>query len=298
MRAGGGIHTHVAWARERLRAAGISDSEADLDARLLAQTLLHWDAARLLAAGNEAGPPDFEERYRALAARRQAREPLAYIIGRQDFWDLSFEVTPAVLIPRPETELIVEVALELFPNPAAQLTVADVGTGSGCLAIVMARERPRSRVVAIDISDAALEVARRNAVLHGVADRIVFVRNDLLLGMADGFDLIVSNPPYVPAADRDTLQPEVRDHEPAIALFAGPDGLATVRRLLSESVGCLARDGVLLFEFGFGQSEAVRRLISDAPGLTMVGLRMDLQRIPRMAIARRSGETLNSELKF
>jgi len=286
---GGSIHAHVAWARQRLREAGIPSGEADLDARLLAQTLLQWDSARLLTGGDEAGPPDFEERYRALVARREAREPLAYILGRQEFWNLPFEVTPAVLIPRPETELIVEVALELFEQPVAPVRVADLGTGSGCLAIAIARERPRSRLVAIDISEEALEVARRNAVRHGVADRMVFVRSDLLGGISGEFDLIVSNPPYVPESNRGTLQPEVRDHEPGMALFAGLDGLSAIRRLLSESAGCLGRSGVLLFEFGFGQSDAVRRLISAAPGLTMVGLRQDLQGIQRVAVARRSG---------
>jgi release factor glutamine methyltransferase len=283
------IHARVAKGRERLRHAGIGPEEADLDARLLAQKLLGWDAARFFTSANEPEPDDFAALYERLVARREGREPLAYITGRQEFWGLEFEVSPAVLIPRPETELIVEVALARFPDRHASLEVADVCTGSGCLAVALAHERPGARVVAADVSADALRMARRNADRHGVADRVELVQADVFDGTEDaGADLIVSNPPYVPEGDRVTLQPEVRDHEPPIALFAGEDGLAVIRRLVEQSTGRLKTGGLLIFEFGLGQADAVRALISQRPGLTMLDVKQDLQGIPRTAVACRS----------
>jgi release factor glutamine methyltransferase len=282
------IHTRVAEGRERLRQVGIAREEADLDARLLAEFLLGWDAARFFTADHGPEPSDFDAPYRALIDRRARREPLAYITGRREFWGLAFEVSPAVLIPRPETELIVESALERFPDRAAPLLIADVCTGSGCLAVVLACERPHARLVATDVSADALGVARGNAARHAVADRIQFVETDLLNGSQDCFDLIVSNPPYVPERDLATLPPEVRDYEPAVALFAKDDGLAVIRRVVEQSVARLRRGAVLVFELGFGQADAVSELISATRGLTMVDLRRDLQGIGRTAIARRT----------
>jgi len=281
------IHTRVAAARRRFREAGIPLDEADLDARLLAEHLLGWDAARFFTSADGPEPDDFAAAYESLVARRAGREPLAYLTSRQAFWDLVFEVSPAVLIPRPESELIVEAALELFPAATGALTIVDVGTGSGCLAVALARERPAARAIATDTSDAALDLARRNAARHGVADRIQFVRGDLIDPVATPVDLIVCNPPYVAEGDRPGLQPEVRDHEPAIALFGGLDGLAIVRRLIEQAPRRLTRGGVLIFEFGFGQADRVTELISHTPGLTMLGVRPDLQGIPRAAIAKR-----------
>ncbi len=281
------IHTRVAAARRRFREAGIPLDEADLDARLLAEHLLGWDAARFFTSADGPEPDDFAAAYESLVARRAGREPLAYLTSRQAFWDLVFEVSPAVLIPRPESELIVEAALELFPAATGALTIVDVGTGSGCLAVALARERPAARAIATDTSDAALDLARRNAARHGVADRIQFVRGDLIDPVATPVDLIVCNPPYVAEGDRPGLQPEVRDHEPAIALFGGLDGLAIVRRLIEQAPRRLTRGGVLIFEFGFGPADRVTELISHTPGLTMLGVRPDLQGIPRAAIAKR-----------
>ena len=287
------IHARVASGRERLRRAGIPPEEADLDARLLAQTLLGWDAARFLTLASDAEPADFAALYEPLVARREGREPLAYITGRQEFWGLEFEVSPAVLIPRPETELIVETALERFPDRHASLEAADVCTGSGCLAVVLAHERPGARIVAADVSADALRTAQRNVDRHGVAGRVDLVQADVLDGL-DGaagtgaVDLIVSNPPYVPDRDRETLQPEVRDHEPPISLFAGEDGLAIIRRLIDQSSCRLKTGGLLIFEFGIGQADAVRELISQRPGLEVLDVKQDLQGIPRTAVARRS----------
>jgi release factor glutamine methyltransferase len=285
------IQQYVLGARARLRSAGVPDAEAELDARLLARHALGWDAVRLLSSFADAAPHGFGERFEALIARRAARAPMAYITGTQEFWGLSFEVTPAVLIPRPETEIIVEAALDLFPDRDRPLQIADVGTGSGCLAVALALERPQAHVVAIDVSDAALEVAARNAARHGVDGRVTFVQGDLLnseLLDRSRFNLIVSNPPYVPDGDRPRMQPEVRDHEPAAALYAGPDGLAVVRALVPQAVGRLAASGSLAFEIGIGQADAVERLISATAGLTMVTVRNDLQGIPRTVIARRT----------
>lgn len=277
----------MAAARARLREAGVADTEADLAARLLAQHLLGWDGPRYFAASGEAPVDRFADQYDELIARRAAREPLPYITGRREFWDLTFEVSPAVLIPRPETELIVQHALERFPDRDAQLAIADVCTGSGCLAVALAHERPRATLVATDLSAEALEVARRNAARHQVGGRIRFVQTDLLRGVDDRFDLIVSNPPYVPERDRVSLQPEVRDHEPAIALFAPDNGLFVIRGLVEQSAPHLKRGGILMFEFGFGQDVDIEQLIADAPGLTMIGLERDLQGIARTAVARR-----------
>jgi release factor glutamine methyltransferase len=281
------VHERVAAARARLGDAGLSPAEAELDARLLAQYALGWDAARLAASAGEPEPAGFTAAFEALIVRRAAREPLAYITGRREFWSLDIEVSPAVLIPRPETELIVEHALERFSNRDVPIEIADVGTGSGCLAVALAHERPRSRVLALDVSDSALEVARRNGYRHGVADRIDFARADLLGATNRQFDLIVSNPPYVPDRDRPTLQPEIRDYEPATALFAADDGLSVVRRLVAQSATHLKFGGVLIFEFGYGQADAVTELIRLTNGLVLLELVNDLQGIPRVAAVAR-----------
>jgi release factor glutamine methyltransferase len=278
----------IADARRRLESAGIDTNEAALDARLLAQHVLGWDAARLLTHETEAAPDDFRDSFTALVARREAREPLAYVTGQKEFWNLRFVVTPKVLVPRPETELLVESALQLFPDRDVSFSAADAGTGSGCIAVVLAKERPRAVILATDLSPGALAVARLNAGRHGVAHRIEFLETDLLEGAPEPFDLIISNPPYVPSIDGPALQPEVRDYEPAVALFAGDDGLAAIRRLITESVLRLNPDGLLVFEFGFGQEPAIVQLVAATPGLRLREIRKDLQGIPRAAIVVRA----------
>jgi release factor glutamine methyltransferase len=278
------ISARVAAARERLRAAAIPSDEADLDARVLAERTLDWDTARYLTHANEEEPEGFAERFEALVARRAVREPTAYLVGRREFCGLDFQVTPAVLIPRPETELIVEAALASFSR-SSSLDIADVGTGSGCLAVTLARERPASRVLATDISSEALDVARLNARRLGVAARVELLETDLLTGVEREFDLIVSNPPYVPEHDRAQLQPEVRDYEPSRALFAGHDGLSVIRRLIDQVPDRLKPEGRLIFEFGFGQADDIRTLLSNTRSMVLLDLRRDLQGIPRVAIA-------------
>lgn len=280
------IHARVAAARQRLRDAGVSANEADLSARLLAQHVLGWTTERFLADGGDGEPTDFGRRFDALVARRAAREPLPYIVGHREFWHLDFEVTPAVLIPRHETELIVEAALALVPS-ITPATIADVCTGCGCVAVAIARERPAARIIATDVSEEALAVAHRNAVRHSVRDRVEIRHGDLLDPIDTICDVIVANPPYVVAGARPALQPEVRDHEPNVALFGGEDGLRLVDRLVCDAPAWIRSDGWLIFEFGLGQDEEIEQMISDSPDLTLIDLKRDLQGIARTAIARR-----------
>jgi release factor glutamine methyltransferase len=280
------IHAHVAAARQQLRAAGLSSAEADLSARVLAEHLLGWSTERFLIDAVEPEPDGFSARYDAVIARRAAREPVPYITGRREFWGLSLEVTPDVLIPRSETELIVEATLDLFPDAAVPFRAADLCTGSGCVAIAIAHERPRASILATDISNAALAVARRNAVRHGVADRMQFECADLLQNLSGTFDLIAANPPYVRSGDRPALQPEVRE-EPDVALFSGPEGLDVTRRLIADAPAHLRHGAHLVFEFGLGQDVEIESLIAASRSLTLIEMRRDLQGIARTAVARR-----------
>ncbi len=290
----------VLSARTRLAAAGIEPGEAAMDAELLAREVLGWDRARFLAHETEPPPPSLAGPFAALLARRERREPVSGILGRREFWGLDFEVTPDVLTPRPETEIIVEEAVARVtggpapigpaaaghPGERPAIRVADVGTGSGCLAVSLALEFPRATFVATDVSAAALEVARRNAARHGVLDRIDFRLTSLLDGIAPTLDLVVSNPPYVPTGDIPGLPPEVRDHEPRQALDGGADGLAAVRDLARSAAGVLAQGAWLVVEFGVGQEPGVRSAVTGA-GLDLVAIRPDLQGIPRTAVARK-----------
>jgi release factor glutamine methyltransferase len=211
---------------------------------------------------------------------------MAYIIGRREFWGLDFEVTPDVLVPRPETETLVEEALARARG-GERMRLADVGTGSGCLAITLACRLPRARAVATDVSAAALQVARRNATRHGVLDRVRFVQADLLSGLHGPFELIVSNPPYIPTAALRDLQPEVRNYEPAGALAGGPDGLDVVRALLEQAATRLSAGGWLILEFGWGQAARLAAEIAARPVYELEVIQPDLQGIPRTAVIRR-----------
>ncbi len=241
--------------------------------------LLGWERATLFARDTEPPPPDFPGAYASLIDRRTRREPVAYIRGVQEFWNRDFVVSPSVLIPRPETELIVEEALSCAFGLAA-----DIGTGSGCLAVTLAAEVPRARIVATDISADALRIARANAERHGVANRIDFRETRCLDGVTGPFDLIVSNPPYVSAVDYESLAPEVRDYEPSAALKAGVDGLRDIRAVLAGAGSALAPGGVLLMEIGYNQADAVRELVAGIRSLTLSKLGADLQGIPRVAV--------------
>jgi release factor glutamine methyltransferase len=279
----------VQGARARFVSAGIGANLATLDAEVLARQVLGWDRARFLVDRNERATSMFLLQYEPLVARRERREPVSYILGTREFWGLDFEVGPDVLIPRHETELIVEEALALIGKVAHPLIV-DVGTGSGCLAIALAREIPGARVIATDVSPHALQVARRNATRHGVGERIRFVETSFLDGIEEVVDIIVSNPPYVPSIYQPGLSPEVRDYEPPVAVFAGEDGLDGVRSVLEGAVRRLAPGGWLVMEFGLGQDSAVTSLVEGMSGIDVVKLRHDIQDIPRTLVGRKTLE--------
>jgi release factor glutamine methyltransferase len=281
------IHDLVQGARARFMEAGINANLASLDAEVLARKVLGWDRARFITERYEPATSSFLLNFEHVVARRVRREPISYITGTREFWGIDFEVTPDVLIPRPETELIIEEALERIETNSRPV-ILDVGTGSGCIAVVLAREIPGARVVATDVSGGALEVARRNAARHGVTDRIRFVETSFLDGIDDAADLIVSNPPYVPSVSAPGLTPEVRDYEPGVALFGGEDGLENLRRVIEASLPRLLPGGWLIMEFGYGQDEQVAKLVPEYPGLTLTKIRHDLQDIPRTAIIRKS----------
>jgi release factor glutamine methyltransferase len=294
------LHDRVAAARGRLVAAGLPGDSAAFDAEALARIALGWTRAEYLARRSDPPPPGFAAAYDRLVARRERREPVAQIAGVREFWTRDFEVSRDVLTPRPETELIVEEALAnreaASPGPrrhgigpdeetaARRLRVVDVGTGSGCLAVTLALEMPEADVLAVDISERALVVARRNADRLGAGDRVRFVRTSLLEGLAPGIDLIVSNPPYVPDGQRQALSSEVRDYEPREAVLGGPDGFDVIRHLLAQASERLAPGGRLLMEFGAGQDDGVRTLIAHTAGVMLHSIRQDLQGIPRMAV--------------
>lgn len=280
------IHDLVQGARDRFVSAGISAGLAALDAEVLARQVLGWDRARFLVDRNEKASSGFLLKYEPLVARRERREPVSYILGTREFWGLDLEVGPDVLIPRPETELIVEETLALVGKDSRP-RIIDVGTGSGCIAIVLAREIPGARITATDVSGEALAVARRNAARHGVADRVTFMKTSFLEGIESGADVIVSNPPYVPSVSERGVTPEVRDYEPRVAVFSGEDGLDGVRSVLDGAASTLASGGWLIMEFGCGQDDAVTSLVHETAGLRLVKVRSDLQDIPRTVICQR-----------
>lgn len=273
----------VARAREAIAAAGIRPQDAALDAEVLARKVLACDRAGFVVRLRDDEPGNFADAYGALVDRRCRREPVAYIVGEREFWGLPFEVTPDVLIPRPETELIVEEALELFPAGRVPAVIVDAGTGSGCLAVALAVEFEDARVIATDISTAALAVARRNAAANGVADRIDFRAGNLLDPVTETADLIVSNPPYVASGDAAGLVPEVREHEPHVALFAGADGLSMFARLFPSAATRMRPGGRLIVEVGYDQDDRVAR-IGSMHGWTLSHVRQDLQAITRTLI--------------
>jgi release factor glutamine methyltransferase len=273
----------LAQARARLIAAGIAADEAAIDVDLYARTILGWDRARLIVERHAPTPAGLEPRFSEWIARREQREPTAYIVGSREFWGLEFTVTPAVLIPRPESEFIVEEALERLrhvPSPR----IADVGTGSGCIAVSIAHELPAARVIATDISADALDVARENAARHGVSTRVNFMETSYLDGVNGTFDAIVSNPPYVKDEHKALVQRAVVKYEPHVALFGGADGLEGLRAVLDGAGSRLAPSGLVIFEFGDGQEDDVRDLLLRYPRYRLLDIKEDLQGIPRTAV--------------
>ena len=268
----------------RLIESGIRPEEAGLDAEVLARHLLGWDRATYFTERHQKMTRAFDKEYISLIARRARREPVAYLTGMREFWGLEFTVTPDTLIPRPETELLIETVLQLRPDRSINGVLVDVGTGSGCIAVVLAVEFPNMTIVATDISKPALAVAQANAKRHGVSDRIELRHGPQLAGLSGSLDLIVSNPPYITAQAMQHLAPEVRDHEPHLALNGGAGGTETLRALIEKTSLKLANNGSLIVEFGCDQ-EAVFRQIANATHLTDIQVVHDIQGLPRVGVA-------------
>lgn len=243
-------------------AAAIGGEDARADAEILLAHLLSRPRAWLYAHGDEAVPPELAARFAALLQRRAAGEPVAYLVGRREFWSLELEVSPDTLVPRPETELLVELALERLPM-GAPADVVDLGTGSGAIALAVARERPRARVTAVDASAPALAVAQRNAVRLSLG-HVRFLRSDWFSAVRDeSYDLVLSNPPYL-ATDDPHLRESSLPFEPQLALASGSDGLDALRLICAQSPAHLRAGGWLLFEHGVAQGEAARALLQAA----------------------------------
>lgn len=279
-----------AWAIDAFRRAGVESSVLSSD--LLLGFITGRERVYVLSHPEEDLPEGDWEYFRSLVLRHTKGEPLQYLIGAREFFGLDFQVTPAVLIPRPETEILVEAALGIIRNTfVSGVTFADVGTGSGCIAVSVVHEVPSSRGWATDISGKALEIASRNAVRHGVSERLQFVRADLLSCFRGKpvFDMILSNPPYVPLEEYDTLPSGVRDYEPRRALSGGPDGLDSYRRLMPAAGLRLKPGGFFLLEAGAGQADGITRL-AEKEGLETKEILNDLQGIPRCIIARKRKE--------
>jgi release factor glutamine methyltransferase len=270
---------------QTLEHAGVA--EARREASALLAHIIQKDRTFLISHAENALDDRVVREFEAAIERRATGEPAQYITGVQDFYGRSFQVTPAVLIPRPETELLVEAALDVMTGNAM---VCDVGTGSGCIAVTLLCERVDAHAVAVDISEAALAVARDNASALGVSERIDLRVSDCFASLdpgTDQFDVIVSNPPYVSAAAVRGLQREVRDHEPLVALSPGDDGLSAIRRLLSDAPNFLRESGYLLVEIGFDQGENVRQLV-DERVWTLQNILPDLQGIPRIVVLQKN----------
>lgn len=278
------------WTTERFTREGLDSPR--LDAEVLLAAALGMERIRLYV--DYAKPLSSEELapFRALVRRRLAGEPVAYVLGRKEFWSLELAVGPAVLVPRPDTELLVELGLAELKrlagsehDRATTPRVVDVGTGSGAVALALSRERPDARVIAVDISPQALAVARANAVRHDL--RVRFLRANLLAPFAPAsLDLVVSNPPYIPHAEVAALPREIREHEPRLALDGGPDGLVLIRRLITQAARCLRPGAALYFELASPQAAAAAQLCR-AAGLIDVAIHRDLAGADRVVTGRR-----------
>lgn len=265
------IAEHLEAGARRLAEAGIEDSRRE--ARLILAHALGVEPVTIM--GYPERTVEDHGRYDALIARRAAREPLSHLTGRREFWSLEFEVTAETLDPRPDSETLVEAALAALPDRNAELSVLDFGTGTGCLLLALLSELPNARGLGIDISEATLAVARRNAQRLGLADRASFALGDWGAALTGPFDLIVSNPPYIPSDDIAGLQAEVARFEPRRALDGGGDGLAAYRRLAVDFARLLAPKGVAAVEFGVGQGPGIAGLMM-SQGLVKPAFHKDL----------------------
>lgn len=267
--------------------------QARLEAELLLAHVLGVRKEDLIIRPDQELADSQEEKFQHLVERRCRKEPLAYIVGYREFWSLEFKVNPKVLIPRPETEGVVEHLLDLAGDDTGGQTthILDIGTGSGILAIVAALEFPKAQVTAVDNSGDALAVAQENALQHQVADRIEFLKMDLMLDwnlpLKDLYDCILSNPPYIASDELEQLMPDVRDYEPRAALDGGPDGLACYRKIIAHAFLCLKPEGHLIFEVGADQAGSVRKILEVHDGWDKIEIVQDLSKRDRVVSARR-----------
>ena len=265
--------------RRKLKDAGIES--ADLESRIVLKHVLGIGDADLITGGERKISGQESARIDSLFQRRLAREPLSRILGQREFHGLIFRVTPDVLDPRPDTETLVDAALLKFKvGPPGR--VLDLGTGTGCILIALLKEWPQAEGVAVDISESALDVAKQNAKRHGVENRIAFLRSDWFEKVQGTFDLIVSNPPYIPCRDIPNLDPEVKNHDPILALSGGEEGLDVYKMLITETKKYLRPGGAAFFEIGFGQQNDITRIVGNA-GATLSRIYPDLGGIPRVA---------------
>ena len=274
----------AAWRQVRDRFRAVELDTPELDARLLAETAFGLDALGLLAGERDGAPAEALAKLEALAVRRLAGEPVARILGHKEFYGLDFVLNDATLVPRPETEMLVDLSLVALEGLEAPL-VLDLGTGSGCVAIAILVHAPKARAVATDLSDEALAAARENARRHGVIDRIAFRAGSwcVPLKVDEQFDVIVSNPPYVESEIIEQLQPDVRDFDPLLALDGGADGLFAYRSIAEQALDRLKPDGTLLLEVGSEQGLEVGALFSNA-GFASIDIRKDLAGLDRVVI--------------
>ncbi len=271
-------------AAERLRMAKVDSP--DLDARVLVKYALRLSDAELIAAQDECASPEGAVALESMVARRAAGEPVARILGHKEFWGLRFELSVDTLVPRPETETLVDAAIAAFGR-AEPLRVLDLGTGTGCLLLAVLHEFPEASGLGLDLAEGAVATARRNAKASGLGDRAGFAISDWDAAAEGQFDLIVSNPPYIPRAEIEELQPEVRIHDPSLALDGGPDGLDAYRALADVAVRRLTPSGTMILELGQGQEADVAAIMAQA-GLAVAGpARCDLAGIPRALVVGR-----------
>ncbi len=275
--------------REAVDRASVSVLRRDAEALVL--HLAGRDRAWYLAHPEDQLTPEQQETYFALIVQRASHVPLQYLTGHQEFFGLDLGVTPDVLIPRPETELLVEAVVDwVRQHGPSEPSLVDVGTGSGAIALALAAQLTVAQIWALDISEAALAVAAANARKHNLAGRVQFRHSDLLAGLHETLaldqqvDVVVSNPPYIPIGDAEDMQPEVRDHEPHLALFAGGDGLEVYRKLVPQAWRAIRPGGLLALEMGYGQRDALARLLADWDGVRFLD---DYAGIPRVALAQR-----------
>jgi release factor glutamine methyltransferase len=268
------------------RLAKVGIDGAARESRLLLQAAAGIPISTQIAFPERTVAADAAARFDALLERRARREPMAHILGRREFWSLAFKVTADTLDPRPDSETLVQAVLDHTPDRSAALRLADFGTGTGCLLLALLHELPNATGVGVDVSAAALAVAAENASTHGLAQRASFHRGDWDDGLDPGFDIVLSNPPYIPSGDIAGLQPEVASFEPQLALDGGSDGLDAYRRLGPAAMRLLVPDGLAAFEIGIGEGDSIRRIMA-AAGLRHIATARDLATVERCVLFRK-----------